>query len=116
MNPEDIHPQDADFQKLLSIVADVYRLKPAELVTRRRTHNITQPRHVVAAIWSEANSLQDTADRLLMWSPATISDARSRVAKLLAHDGLPAARIKEVMRRVATEAPHIVGLYPETEP
>lgn len=118
MKPEpEPEPADEDFKRLLEIVADVYRCRPDQLVLRPRIHRLTQARHVVAAIWAEAYSMQDAAKRLRWWTPSTVLTAIHRIDRLLVEDGLPAARIREVMRRVAEEIPHVVGLYPNrTEP
>ena len=105
-------PADDDFRRLVAIVADVYRCRPEQLIMRPRVHRFTQARHVVAAIWAESYSMQDTAKRMRWWTPATVSTAIHRIDQLLAEDGIPAARIREVMRRVAEEIPHVVGLYP----
>jgi chromosomal replication initiation ATPase DnaA len=105
-------PADDDFRRLVEIVADVYRCRPEQLIMRPRVHRLTQARHVVAAIWAESYSMQDAAKRLRWWTPTTVSTAIHRIDRLLAEDGIPAARIREVMRRVAKEIPHVVGLYP----
>jgi chromosomal replication initiation ATPase DnaA len=105
-------PADYDFDRLVEIVADVYRCLPEQLIGHSRKHRFTQARHVIASVWAEAYTLADASRRMWWTSPTTTSNARSRIDRLLAEDGLPASRIREVMRRVAQEIPHIVGLYP----
>lgn len=113
--PEPIEPErpiDQDWRQLVAIVADVFRVRPVDLKHPRKTRIISTPRHVLAAIWSDGYTLEDTMRRLRWRSTATVSASRSRVERLLADGGLEADRINEVMRRIAKEIPHILGCYP----
>jgi len=107
------HPTDEDFRKLVEIVADVYRVLPREICSKKREHMFTQPRHIVAAIWSEGHSLEDTARRLYYGSSATVLEARARWRRLHAGEGIIKARVDEVTRRVVREIPWVMGIYDE---
>lgn len=105
-------PIDTDWRELVAIVADVFRVRPGDLTFPCKKRLISTPRHVIAAIWSDAYTMDDTMTRLRWRSTATVSASRSKVERMLVDGGLEADRINEVMRRIAKRIPHIVGHYP----
>ena len=105
-------PVDRDWRELVAIVADVFRVRPGDLTFPCKRRLISTPRHVIAAIWSDAYTMEDTMARLRWRSTATVSASRTRVERMLADGGIEADRINEVFRRIAQRVPHIIGHYP----
>ena len=100
-------PRTAEFDTLVAVVCDEYRLDPERVVSKRRTHDVTTAKNIIGAIWSEHNKYEDTARRLHWDSPAAIYAARKRVAQLL-DDPRHAARIARIFQRLAEASPWLM--------
>jgi chromosomal replication initiation ATPase DnaA len=71
--------QEADkFAFLVRIVAEVFSVTPEQILCRSRFARWVEPRQLVATIWSENHSLQETGYRLDRHHGAIIH-ARERV-------------------------------------
>jgi hypothetical protein len=109
---DEMHPEDRDWNQLVKIFCDVYRVLPHELVSKRKHPQFSTPRHLLAAIWSDGRRIADTQERLYYRSAANIAYAKSRLQQIAGGpDCLTKARLDEVMRRIILEIPHVVGIY-----
>jgi chromosomal replication initiation ATPase DnaA len=91
------------FAFLVNIVCDVFDVPPGMLLSRSRLHCYAVPRQLVATIWSENHSLQDTGYRLDRHHGAVIH-ARERIRYLLEHDDDFADKVRETLERLVNEA------------
>jgi hypothetical protein len=97
--------QEADkFAFLVRIVADVFAVTPEQILCRSRFARWVEPRQLVATIWSENHSLQETGYRLDRHHGAIIH-ARERVRFLIEHDDRFADKVRECLQRLVNEAP-----------
>jgi chromosomal replication initiation ATPase DnaA len=101
------HSRDSQFGLLVSIVADAYKVRPEMITSRVRRHVYTTPRHVVAALWAERNSMADVAARLSWNSHVNVDYAIKKVGKMLL-DPLETERIYGIISRVKKEMPWLL--------
>ena len=96
--------QEADkFAFLVRIVADVFAVTPEQILCRSRFARWVEPRQLVATIWSENHSLQETGYRLDRHHGA-VMHARERVRFLIEHDDRFADKVRECLQRLVNEA------------
>jgi chromosomal replication initiation ATPase DnaA len=91
------------FAFLVRIVADVFSVTPEQILCRSRFARWVEPRQLVATIWSENHSLQETGYRLDRHHGAIIH-ARERVRFLIEHDDRFADKVRECLQRLVNEA------------
>jgi chromosomal replication initiation ATPase DnaA len=91
------------FAFLVRIVADVFSVTPEQILCRSRFARWVAPRQLVATIWSENHSLQETGYRLDRHHGAIIH-ARERVRFLIEHDDRFADKVRECLQRLVNEA------------
>jgi len=92
------------FSFLVRIVADVFSVTPEQILCRSRFARWVEPRQLVATIWSENHSLQETGYRLDRHHGAIIH-ARERVRFLIEHSNGFADKVRECLQRLVNEAP-----------
>ena len=92
------------FSFLVRIVAEVFSVTPEQILCRSRFARWVEPRQLVATIWSENHSLQETGYRLDRHHGAIIH-ARERVRFLVEHDDRFADNVRECLQRLINEAP-----------
>jgi chromosomal replication initiation ATPase DnaA len=96
--------QEADkFAFLVRIVAEVFSVTPEQILCRSRFARWAVPRQLVATIWSENHSLQETGYRLDRHHGAIIH-ARERVRFLIEHKNDFADKVRLVLERLINEA------------
>jgi len=91
------------FAFLVRIVAEVFAVTPEQILCRSRFARWVVPRQLVATIWSENHSLQETGYRLDRHHGAIIH-ARERVRFLIEHSNGFADKVKLVLERLINEA------------
>jgi chromosomal replication initiation ATPase DnaA len=91
------------FAFLVRIVAEVFSVTPEQILCRSRFARWVEPRQLVATIWSENHSLQETGYRLDRHHGAIIH-ARERVRFLIEHDDRFADKVRECLQRLVNEA------------
>lgn len=106
-----VDPQDADFAKLIAIVADVFRVRPLAIVSSPRSGPAAEARHLVAALWADRHTLQDTAKRMGVSSHFSIQRSRKKAMKLASKSHGFAEQTAKVVERLKISAPSILGNY-----
>ena len=91
------------FAFLVRIVAEVFSVTPEQILCRSRFARWAVPRQLVATIWSENHSLQETGYRLDRHHGAIIH-ARERVRFLIEHKNDFADKVRLVLERLVNEA------------
>jgi chromosomal replication initiation ATPase DnaA len=91
------------FAFLVRIVADVFSVTPEQILCRSRFARWVEPRQLVATIWSENHSLQETGYRLDRHHGA-VMHARERVRFLIEHDDRFADKVRECLQRLVNES------------
>jgi chromosomal replication initiation ATPase DnaA len=95
--------QEADkFAFLVRIVAEVFSVTPEQILCRSRFARWVEPRQLVATIWSENHSLQETGYRLDRHHGA-VMHARERVRFLIERNERFADKVREVLARLINE-------------
>jgi chromosomal replication initiation ATPase DnaA len=97
---------DAEAEKfafLVRIVAEVFSVNPEAILSRSRLARLAVPRQLIATIWSENHSLQETGYRLDRHHGAVIH-ARERVRFLIEHKEDFADKVRLVLERLVNEA------------
>lgn len=91
------------FAFLVRIVAEVFSVNPEGILSRSRVSRWAVPRQLVATIWSENHSLQETGYRLNRHHGA-VMHARERVRFLIEHKEDFADKVRLVLERLVNEA------------
>ena len=108
-------PKEKDFSTLVSIVADVFRVTEDDIMGPPQQGPVAEARHLVGAIWSECHTLSDTARRLNRGNHWTIQYSRRRVERMLLDKPGFDHLAREVLSRLASEAPQIMRNYEKTQ-
>ena len=103
--------QNEDFDKLTSIVCDVYRVDRHNVVSKKGQYPYAVARAIIAAIWSESHTLKDAAKRCIYAGPSAAFQCRGRMKQILLKDDVDSRRCKEIIRRVSKEIPWVLGVY-----
>ena len=103
--------QNEDFDKLTSIVCDVFRVDKINVVSKKGKYPYAVARAIVAAIWSESHTLKDAAKRCIYAGPSAAFQCRGRMKQILLKDNVDSRRCKEIIRRVSKEIPWVLGVY-----
>ena len=74
------------FEELLDCVAHVFSVPKEGILSDSKLSMYCTPRHLLATIWSETHSLQDTGWRIGKRHHGTIMHSRERVQYLVEHD------------------------------
>lgn len=98
---DDKEAQKFDF--LVKTVSQVFDVPSGMIRSRDRSRCYAVPRQLIATIWSENHSLQDTGFRLDRHHGA-VMHARERVRYLLEHDDSFADKVRETLERLVNEA------------
>jgi len=98
---DDTEAQKFDF--LVEVVCQVFDVPPGMILCRDRSRCYAVPRQLIATIWSENHSLQDTGYRLDRHHGAVIH-ARERIRYLLEHDDNFADKVRDTLERLVNEA------------
>lgn len=93
-----------DLNRLIEIVADEFRVEPEGIKTQIKGGTYKLPRHVVAAIYSNWETLARTAELLNFKSHQSVYYSRRRVQTLI-NEGRYKKQLLAVMDRVAEELP-----------
>ena len=110
MEPEQPGPDYdlEDWNALVDTVCEVFRKSPKRVVSFLRSHDLTMPRHLIAAIWSETHTLEDTTIRCRWKAHKNVYHARERIAELIdtKEEG---PRIHQVLALLSKRAPWLIG-------
>ena len=110
MEPEQPGPdyELEDWNALVDTVCEVFRKSPKRVVSFLRSHDLTMPRHLIAAIWSETHTLEDTTIRCRWKAHKNVYHARERIAELIdtKEEG---PRIHQVLALLSKRAPWLIG-------
>ena len=96
-----------DFNRLVEIVSHHFRVEPDKVVSRMRGHKYTTARHVVAALFSNWETLQGTADLLFYKSHQSVYLARKKVQEMI-ETGENFRMLSPVIDEVSEELPHLL--------
>jgi chromosomal replication initiation ATPase DnaA len=107
--------QEEQFAALVGIVAQEYGVEERLVLSKVRTQAFTVPRNIVAAIWSNANTLQDTATRIGWGSPQHVIYARKRVERLYATRPAHEWRMDSIVNQVQEVMPWLVAAMPDRD-
>jgi chromosomal replication initiation ATPase DnaA len=102
---------DTHFQNLADIVCRTYGEPKDRVLSRAHGWRFTTPRNIIAAIWSQGNSLSDTAFRCGWRTHAHTLHAQRRVLALLENPA-HAWRINAIMDEVRTTLPWLAIATP----
>lgn len=100
--------QELLFQQLVGIVAQEFRVSPRAVASKLRTQEITRARHLVAAIWSETRTLEETSERCRYSNAASVLYARGRVQRMM-DDPRWQGMIQNVIDKVRQEMPWLLN-------
>jgi hypothetical protein len=103
--------QELLFQQLVGIVAQEFGVCPQMVASRLNRKGITPARHLVAAIWSETRTLDETAARCRYSSPVSVMYARGRVQRMMEEPQWQ-GKIQNVIDRVRQEMPWLLNEEP----
>ena len=85
------------FEELLDCVAHVFSVSREGILSGSKLAMYCTPRHLLATIWSETHSLQDTGWRIGRRHHGTIMHSRERVQYLIEYDPLFADAAQTVL-------------------
>lgn len=97
-------PDIQDFHRLVEIVAEQFRVDPQQLIDFTKKGAYKTPRHVVAAIYSNWATLQETADLLHYKCHQSVYYSRRRVQDLM-NEGRYSKQLLAIMDKVEEELP-----------
>ncbi len=97
-----------DWNALVDTVCEVFRKSPKRVVSFLRSHDLTMPRHLIAAIWSETHTLEDTTIRCRWKAHKNVYHARERIAELI-DSKEEGPRIHQVLALLSKRAPWLIG-------
>lgn len=103
------------FDTLAEIVCRHYGQPVGLVLSKRRHHSVTHPRNIIGAIWSNGNTLADTAYRCGWRAPQSTLHAQRRILALL-ESPAHAYRIDKIMEEVAEKLPWLAITDKEPEP
>lgn len=106
-NPKMNEPEEQDFEVLVDTVCEIMRQDKGLVISKARRHGVTAARNVIAAIWAETHTMQDTARRLRWNSHVHIYHARKRMIAMLG-DEIMAPRIQMILKALQERAPWLV--------
>lgn len=110
MEPEQPGPdyELEDWNALVDTVCEVFRKSPKRVVSFLRSHDLTMPRHLIAAIWSETHTLEDTTIRCRWRAHKNVYHARERIAALI-DSKEEGPRIHQALALLSKRAPWLIG-------
>ena len=97
-------PDVQDFNRLVEIVAEHFRVTPSDILATKRSGPTKTPRHVIAAIYSNWATLQRTADLMGLKSHQNVYYSRRRVQELI-DEGRYASQFLAIMDQVEQDLP-----------
>jgi chromosomal replication initiation ATPase DnaA len=95
------------FDKLVSIVGEVYGVEPSLILSKIELREITTPRRIVAAIWARGDTNKSTARLVGYISDSAVINAISRFHELIKEPS-HAYRIRMISDRCKDELPWLV--------
>ena len=109
------NPEERDWKIVVDSVCEAMGQDPYLVLSKHRSHKVTAARHVVACIWVETHTMQETIERLKWATVVQIYHARKRVSKML-RNPIIAPKIRRAMRLLSERAPHLMIREVITEP
>jgi chromosomal replication initiation ATPase DnaA len=95
------------FDRLVSIVGEVYGVEPSLILSKIELREITTPRRIVAAIWARGDTYNSTCRLVGYVSNSAVANAISRFRELI-KEPAHAYRIRKIMDRCKDELPWLV--------
>lgn len=99
---------EADWNTLVDTVCEVYRRPRKQVISFLRSHDLCTPRHLVAAIWSETHTLEDTTIRCRWRAHKNVYHARDRIARIITTD-VDGPKIRQVLTLLSRRAPWLIA-------
>jgi hypothetical protein len=101
------NPEERDWKIVVDSVCEAMGQDPYLVLSKHRSHKVTAARHVVACIWVETHTMQETIERLKWATVVQIYHARKRASKML-RNPIIAPKIRRAMRLISERAPHLM--------
>ena len=95
---------EGQFKTLVEIVCKHYEADPGFVLGGNHLQSATTPRNIIAALWSRAATLRETAELVGWKSPQQVCHARDRVAALSERPS-HACRLRAILEDVSKLVP-----------